>query len=190
MTAPAAASLRAHRSRVAAMLAAGPERARFQWNELAQCPAWALEPMAQIDALAWGCGAWAHARELRRCIDGRVLAWVRERLGDAGFAALMDGPAVVASDIVADDMDADDMAADEKAGISAWDGDSIDPADLNAVFMAAGREWLLATIDASAWRQYLRAQWWPGMHAAAKLPQRRDAQAILDLALAHRAGTS
>jgi len=112
------------------------------WDDLGQLPDWVFAGPEAIDRLVAHVGAWAHAAALRQCIDGRVLAAVRSRTGDAAFAAL--------------------MAANDEFAVAApsfTDGASVD-AVLEAMDGRA-RAVLLGSIAHGALREAVRERLWP-----------------------------
>jgi len=165
-----AAAVRDRRSRAAHLLANASRRADLEWADLSNLPDWALRTSGEIDDLAWATGAWLHADALRRCIDGRLLALLRSRLGDAALAALSKASPAPATER---EMPPLDLA-------------SIQPQQLDALLLASGRECLMACIEPSSVRRCLREHWWPNASAATTVPGRAAARAIVDLALAHR----
>jgi len=136
--------IRRRRARAAALLAAASNRARLGWPELAALPDWAMLPRERLEAFARTTGAWAHAGSLRRCIDGRVLQQLRERIGEPALRALLAAP----------DIEGETMAL--------LDASSLTAAELDRLLPCTGRDWLLASVESPALRDALRECLWPG----------------------------
>lgn len=128
------------RAQAARLLRSSPRRQDIAWADLALVPDWALEDHRAMDLLATAVGVRVHASALRRCIDGRVLKHLCARLGEAAMEAL-----------VRDD-DADLVGLE-----------SLDPIerDIDNRLHAAGRDWLLASVELPVLREALRESLWP-----------------------------
>ncbi len=168
-----AAAARARRAQAARLLAPAAARAHLQWPDLSGLPGWAHAAPAELDRLAWATGAWAHAGSLRSCIDGGVLGLLHARLGAAAFAALMDGPA-----------DAPDGGAGANGAWPALDLARLVPAHIDVALLEAGRQCLLASIEAPALRACLRGLWWPALPPLAGSVRPAAARALVDAAAA------
>lgn len=89
-TLQASASLRGHRASVARLLAGIPARGELEWDDLLAVPAWALiQDDAALTVETLSVGAWAHLDQIRRCIDGRLLAHVSGLLGQQELDRIM-----------------------------------------------------------------------------------------------------
>lgn len=81
---------RQHRARAAHLLSAIPSRSDVEWDDLMAIPAWAVrddDEALGIETLS--VGAWAHLDQIRRCIDGRLLAHLGGLLGQAELDRIM-----------------------------------------------------------------------------------------------------
>lgn len=134
------------------------------WDDLGQLPDWVMADAPSIARLVAHVGAWAHAAALRQCIDGRVLAAVRARIGDAPFAALMASSAEPAVNDATElhDVDSALIAMDARA---------------QAV--------LLGAITQSALREAVRERVWPDAPPLLRPDAAADAQALVALARQH-----
>jgi hypothetical protein len=141
-TTATAAAVRHRRTQAARLLADSPVRAGLSWSDLSATPDWATQDRETLDRFACATGTRAHAASLKRCIDGRMLVRLRERLGPAALKALLsDEPDVGATALL------EPMA--------------IDAASLEQLVDSTGRDWLLASIEQSGLRDALRTRLWP-----------------------------
>jgi hypothetical protein len=162
---------RVRRAGAARLLAATPGRAAVPWQDLSALPDWASWPAERLEALAWAAGAWRHAAALRRCIDGRVLAMLRERLGPHAAQQLSASTGC------------------EEASQPASDPcrfEASSPAQIDTWLRNSGRSALLDGIPSDPLRSSLRAALWQQAADAAHpaLPA-TDARALTLHALAH-----
>lgn len=181
-TAPSVVSARRRRARAAHVLAGAGSRSGVAWPELSQCPEWAERAFASDglrDTLTWAAGTWRNANALHRCIDGRVLGRVCERLGETAFAVLMQTP----------------PESDRPVDAQLLETMNRTPQQLDAALAVSGREWLLASISSSSLRRCLREVCWPDMpepdipaasHAAASA----DISAVIEYCLPRRGESS
>ncbi len=165
-------SPRARRGAAERWLAASPRRAELGWADLAAWPAWADFPPAALQQLAHATGARVHAEALRRCIDGRVLKHVRDRLGEGAMRSLMDMP--------------DEQPS---APLPLLLGE-IDTALLDALLPAVGRDWLLASVASPVLREALREQLWPATGPQVRVINGAAAAAVVAAAMSHIDGIS
>lgn len=162
-----AAATRKRRALAAHLLQGASCRGDIDWADLTQLPEWAAESPQSVAELAWLVGVWLHADGLRRSIDARLLARLKSRLGDTAFAAVMQPTTPIAQD-----------TAPSPPAPDTFDDDSL---------TQAGRHVLLASISSTPLRLALRDLWSTCMHAAGpRAPARAAAQALVDLAIAHR----
>lgn len=157
---------RARRSAAARWLAASPRRAELGWADLAAWPDWAALPPDRLQQLAFATGAWVHAESLRRCIDGRVLKHLRDRLGEAAMHSLMQAP------------------EEPQAAMPLLLGD-LDVPLLDTLLPAIGRDWLLASVASPLLRDALREQLWPAAGPAVRAINAGAAASAVAQALRH-----
>lgn len=160
-----AAGRRARRIAAAQLFSACPFRGDLEWSHFEHLPDWAALPPQAVANFEWVTGAWAHAYSLHRCIDGKILAAVRQRLGDGGMAALMK---------------AGETTAERQADNLQLDVSDYRPKDLDGVFSTTGREWLLASVTSPMLRRALRERFWPGTtEVVERVPGTASAQALV-----------
>lgn len=176
-----AMAARQRRYQAAYCLHGTAERGALAWEDLVHWPDWGTLPSDALDRLAWAAGAWAHAHELRRCIDGRLLTLLRHQLGSAGFAALLeagDPPEPLRRALVPQD-----EALAQRLAAS-------DPQPWDQRLHEVGRECLLATIGSAPLRHCLRLRHWPDAPDAALVLPGDEAAAIVRLAWARTGARS
>lgn len=89
----ASAGTRGHLSAVAHLLSDIPSRGDIEWDDLLAVPSWALlQDDAALTVETLSIGAWAHLDQIRRCIDGRLLAHVAGLLGQQELDRIMAAP--------------------------------------------------------------------------------------------------
>lgn len=137
--------------------------AAIDWDELGHLPDWALGDAVSIERLVAHVGAWSQRAVLRQCIDGRVLAAVRARIGDAAFVALMTHDA------------ADSPGAEPPEGVDA----------ALAAMDARAQAVLLGAIAHGALREAVRERLFPDAPPLLRPDAAADAQALVALALDH-----
>ena len=139
-----AAGERALRYRAAAALAQAERRAQLAWNDLPAWPVWTESPAAERDAWLWRLGVYCEASALRRCIEGRVVRHLAERLGAAQLKHMLETAP-------------DAGRSPPEAWTNRWD-----PPAADAAWIAAGRECALAAVPSAVLRVILRERLWPG----------------------------
>lgn len=141
-TTASAAAVRHRRAQASRLLADSPHREGLSWSDLSVIPDWAMQDRETLDRFACATGTRAHATSLKRCIDGRTLVRLHERLGPVALKALLSDEPDVGATALLEPID-------------------IDAASLEQLVDSTGRDWLLASIEQPGLRDALRTRLWP-----------------------------
>lgn len=145
----ASARQRQHRLQAARLLLAIPARDDIEWDDLLALPAWALAHDSQTLGVATlSVGAWAHLDQIRRSIDGKLLAHLAGLLGQAELDRIM------AAERLRDEDDV--LLASLSQPLS-----GMDAAALRQHLMSTGQWIMLLSVGRKRVRKALAQAWWP-----------------------------